>query len=162
MAMLAIPLPGFSACNVEPQDMYQLFVDYREKINSAGSLEDLTKYFTDNFNQYFQTKVENARNRISKGRHMARYWDNLNTAKDIVIVFDYSLTCEQQLSKLALISVLESSEASEGQEVELWRVTIRYHFEHKLWKIDSFEYKKLEQEKKFLATDIKNNFAVIR
>ncbi len=93
---------------------------------------------------------------------MARYWDNLNTARDIVIVFDYSLTCNKQISKLSLISVLNSNSITEGQEVELWKVTIRYLYEHNQWKIDSFEYRKLKQGQKYLATDIKNNFVLIR
>jgi len=159
---LAIPLPGFADCAADPEKLYQSFVDYREQINTADRIENLSKYFSDNFNQYFQKKVDNARNRVSKGRHMARYWDNLNTAKDIVIIFDYSLTCDQDNSKLALISVLNSNASIEGQEVELWKVTIRYLLEHNQWKIDSFEYTKLDQGQKYLATDIKNNFVMIR
>ena len=162
LAMLTIPSTSYADCTVNSEKIYQLFVDYREQINTATTPEDLGKYFSDDFNHYFQNKVDNARNPGSKGHYMARYWDNLNTARDIVIVFDYSLTCNKHVSKLALIAVLNSSPATEGEIVELWKVKIRYIYEHKQWKIDSFEYNKLNQGQKYLATDIKNNFVLIQ
>jgi hypothetical protein len=156
------PSAGYTACTTDSENIYQLFVEYREQVNSATRLEDLNHYFSDNFNNYYLKKLDAATTETDKGRLMARYWDNLNTARDIIIVFDYSLNCDKQLADLKLISVLSSKTAVVGQEVELWKVTVRYRNENDQWKIDSFEYDKLGRGQEYLATDIKNNFVLIR
>jgi len=164
LSLTTMLAPSFSHANCEasPETIYQLFVDYREQINIAARLEDLQEYFSDNFNRYFLNKLNAASNETSKGEYMARYWDNLNTAKDIVIVFDYSIACRNDSANLALIAALSSNSATVGQEVELWKITIRYLLEKQEWKIDSFSYEKLRHGKQYLATDIKNNFVLIR
>lgn len=162
LATMLAPSFSHADCEASPATIYQLFVNYREQINVASRLEDLQEYFSDNFNRYFLNKLNAASNETSKGQYMARYWDNLNTARDIVIVFDYSLTCRNDFANLALIAALSSNSATIGQEVELWKITIRYLNEKQDWKIDSFAYEKLRHGKQYLATDIKNNFVLIR
>lgn len=131
-------------------------------INTASRLEDLTGYFSNNFNQYFGNKLASAGDKVSKQRYLTQYWDNLNTAKDIVIVFDYSVQCNKNDAILALVSILSSANATEGQEIELWNVKINYLNDNLEWKIDSFEYEKLGPRQNYLATEIKNNFVLIR
>lgn len=162
LVILLAPTFSYADCKVDRKTIYQLFVDYREQINRASRLEDLSGYFSDNFNRYFLNKLDATNNETTRGQYMARYWDNLNTARDIVIVFDYSLSCDDEIAKLALIAALSSNNAIEGQEVELWKITIRYLNENQDWKIDSFAYEKLPQGQQYLATDIKNNFVLIR
>ncbi|MCI0504555.1 MAG: hypothetical protein L0Z73_00450 [Gammaproteobacteria bacterium] len=162
LAVATWPPAVNAACAAEREKIYRLFIDYREQINTASRLEDLIPYFSDNFNGYFSNKLESARSESAKSRYLAQYWDNLNTARDIVIVFDYSLKCINDNARLTLVSVLSSNGVNEGQEVELWTVTINYLAENQQWKIDSFEYKKLGPDQKYLATGIKNNFLKIR
>lgn len=162
LVIISCPSAVYAACAAEREKIYPLFIDYREKINTATRVEELTPYFSGNFNGYFSTKLESARSETARSRYLAQYWDNLNTAKDIVIVFDYSLKCTNDNARLTLVSVLSSNGAQEGQEVELWAVTINYLAENQQWKIDSFEYKKLGPDQKYLATSIKNNFLIIR
>lgn len=149
-------------CEINTDNLYEQFKIYREHINTATRLEDLTNYFSQNFNQYFSDKLANARGETSKQRYLTQYWDNLNTAKDIVIVFDYSAKCDKKNATLILVSILDTNQSGEGQEVELWNVLIDYTKDNHEWKIDSFEYKKLGHRKDYLATEIKNNFVLIR
>jgi len=163
LVLIAFPSHSFADCAVERETIYRQFIDYREQINTASRLEDLTGYFSENFKQYFTAKLGSAAGETNKNRYLAQYWDNLNTAKDIVIVFDYSLRCDKNNNKasLSLVAVLSSNGVTEGQEVELWNVTVNYLNENQQWKIDSFKYKRLGPNQKYLATGIKNNFVLI-
>ncbi|WP_455208023.1 hypothetical protein [Kaarinaea lacus] len=153
---------AFAQCAVDSDKLYKLFTDYREQINTASKPEDLSAYFSENFNAYFTNKMNTARNETTRGHYLTQYWDNLNTAKDIVIVFDYTLTCDNNSANLALVSILSSNGTTEGREVELWNVAIKYLREDRQWKIDSFAYERLGSNQRYLATDIKNNFVLIR
>ena len=86
-----MPCLSNAQCDIEADKLYENFKNYRETINSASRLEDLTGYFSKSFNQYFSNKLATARGKNSKQRYLTQYWDNLNTAGDIVIVFDYSM-----------------------------------------------------------------------
>jgi len=156
-----MPCLGNAQCEIKTDNLYEQFKNYRENINTASRLEDLTGYFSNNFNQHFTNKLASASGKTGKQRYLTQYWDNLNTAKDIVIVFDYSVQCIKNNANLALVSILSSANASEGREVELWNVKINYTSENIDWKIDSFEYEKLGPRKDYLATEIKNNFVRI-
>jgi hypothetical protein len=158
----SMPCLSNAQCDMNADNLYEKFKNYRETINTASKLEDLTGYFSQNFNQYFSGKLTTARGNHSKQRYLTQYWDNLNTAGDIVIVFDYSMKCiTRNIVSLALVSILSQTDTSEGQEVELWSVKINYSREHLDWKIDSFEYETLGPGKNYLATEIKNNFVRI-
>jgi hypothetical protein len=157
----SMPCLSNAQCDMNADNLYEKFKNYRETINTASKLEDLTGYFSQNFNQYFSGKLTTARGNHSKQRYLTQYWDNLNTG-DIVIVFDYSMKCiTRNIVSLALVSILSQTDTSEGQEVELWSVKINYSREHLDWKIDSFEYETLGPGKNYLATEIKNNFVRI-
>ena len=163
-AISAVVVPGVAhaKCEINADNLYEQFKSYREQINTAARLEDLTIYFSQNFNQYFTDKVTHSRGKISKQRYLNQYWDNLNTAKDVVIVFDYTMQCDSTKTSLVLTAILNTNQSNEGQEVDLWNVTINYTKDDPDWKIDSFEYKKLGSRKNYLATEIKNNFVIIR
>ncbi|WP_455200129.1 hypothetical protein [Kaarinaea lacus] len=156
-----ISCPADAKCEINADNLYEQFKNYREHINTATRLEDLTNYFSQNFNLYYSDKLANARGEASKQRYLTQYWDNLNTLKDIVIVFDYSAKCDKGIATLALVSILDTNQSDEGQEVELWNVLIDYTQDNHAWKIDSFEYKKLGSRKDYLATEIKSNFVRI-
>ena len=149
-------------CHVDANALYKSFKRYREQINTATKLEDLTQFFSANFNQYFTNKLESADSDDVYHTYLTQYWDNLNTAKDIVIVFDYSAHCHNREARLALASILSSETATKGLKVNLWSVTVNYISEDNQWKIDSFEYEKLHAGQKYSATDIKDNFVKIR
>ena len=157
-----LPYLASAKCDIETNNLYELFKNYREQINTATKLEDLNVYFSQNFNQYYSDKLTHARGELSKQRYLNQYWDNLNTTKDVVIVLDYSVRCDKGNAALELVSILNIDQPNEGQEVELWNVIINYVKDKLDWKIDSFEYKKLDSRKNYLATEIKDNFVLIR
>jgi hypothetical protein len=149
-------------CQVDATTLYKSFKHYRQQINTATKMEELTHFFSANFNRYFTNKLESADSDDVYQTYLTQYWDNLNTAKDIVIVFDYSAHCHNSAAHLVLVSILSSEPATIGSKVELWSVTINYINESNEWKIDSFDYGKLHAGRKYTTTDIKDNFIKIR
>ena len=87
--LVAITSSNFAkaACNIDNNEFYNSFKSYREQINTASRLEDLNHFFSSNFNQYFTNKLDAADNDTLNRQYLTQYWDNLNTAKDIVIVY---------------------------------------------------------------------------
>ena len=164
-ALLLFPLFTYAQCQTQAQSLYGAFKTYRERINSATALEHLTGYFSANFNSYYTGKLANAENADSKSRYLTQYWDNLNTAKDIVIVYDYALTCktrDQDRAILTLLAILDQPYAVVQPRAELWAVKIHYVNEGQQWLIDSFEYEQSRIERAFEEQQIVDNFVVIR
>jgi hypothetical protein len=147
-------------CHVDANALYKSFKSYRQQINTATKLEDLTHFFSANFNHYFTNKLESADTDEIYNTYLTQYWGNLNTAKDVVIVINYSVHCQNSDARLVLVSIL-SGTATKGSKVDLWNVTINYIHENNDWKIDSFEYEKLNARHKYSETDIKDNFVKI-
>ena len=150
-------------CDVEAAQLYEAFKLYRERINTATQLEQLTPYFSSAFNQYYADKLSLDR---ETRRYLTHYWDNLNTAKDIVIVYDYSAKCEQaDRAALRLLVILNEpglSETPPESRLDLWHVTVYFQREEEYWLIDSFEYRKSRSNKSFSENHIIDNFAVPR
>lgn len=150
----------FANCQSEPDALYTAFKKYRNQINSATQLNDLTPYFSSRFKQYYTEKLANPENKSKRTRFLTHYWDNLNTAKDIIIVYEYVARCKQQRATLKLLTVLEQPRQSAAQ-VDLWNVTIYYVKEGASWLIDSIEYEKSNSLRTFEEQQIVDNFAVI-
>lgn len=151
-------LPVYAACQIDSQKFYAFFKQYRLEINSAENLSQLSRFFTTNFNQYYEEKIAAAKNESFRQRYFSQYWDNLNTAKDVVIVYDYSAACDQNSSTLNLISALNENQNYPSVNIDLWSIAVHYNFENNHWRIDSFEYNKLPSSKNFLNKAIVDNF----
>ena len=108
--------------------------------------------------------MRSASSELIRQRYLAQYWDNLNAARDVVIVFDYSLQCDGQRATLNLISILDNTQARVGQQIRLWQVAIKYVQARQEWKIDSITYEELNHSnsKSYQANEIINNFLNIR
>jgi hypothetical protein len=153
-------------CELDATHLYGVFKQYREHLDRADHWQQLTPYFSNAFNQYYTTKLASA---DAKSRYLAHYWDNLNTAKDIVIIYTYTAQCrnEGQQATLKLLAVLdrpfsEPSLATQPALVDLWNVRVYYVKEGGRWLIDSFEYDKSQSQQTFKESQIVDNFAVIR
>jgi len=163
LVIITVSPAARAECNVDSNTLYKSFKRYREQINNATQLEELTRYFSENFKQYFTNKLASADNDDARRTYLTQYWNNLNTVRDVVIVFDYTAHCEHNDAVLKLISVLSPLTTSKsGRKVDLWSVTVHYINEHNQWKIDSFEYVRLNGRKKYQEADIKDNFVKIR
>lgn len=163
LAMITVSPAAWAKCHVDNNTLYKSFKHYREQINSATKLEDLTLYFSENFKRYFTDKLESADNDDARRAYLTQYWNNLNTVKDVVIIYDYTAHCSRNKAHLKLISVLSPlTTGKSSRKVDLWSVTVHYINEHNKWKIDSFEYVKLNSRKKYPEADIKDNFVKIR
>lgn len=148
-------------CQIDAHMLYETFKSYRAQVNTATRLEDLTSYFSGGFKQYYTEKLANPENRNKQTRFLTHYWDNLNTAKDIIIVYEYSAQCQQQNATLELLVILDQPGQSTRQ-VDLWKVKIHYTNEKSSWLIDSIEYEKSDSQRTFEEQQIIDNFAVIR
>jgi hypothetical protein len=129
-------------------------------------LQHLTPYFSDAFNQYYSAKLVPG---DSHDRYLTHYWDNLNTAKDIVIIYQYTVQCSNQSDNatLNLLAILEQPFSEQGSTsqsalVDLWEVKVHYVKQGQRWLIESFEYLKSPSEQTFTESQIVDNFAVIR
>ena len=159
---LAAPLASYADCHEEADAFYQRFKAYRQHINTASHIADLTPYFSNTFIQYFEVKLLAADSDDEKRRYLTQFWDNLNTAKDIVIIFDYSVQCFNKKTNLDLIAVLDTNQGKDHQTIKLWKVGVSYVLEQDTWKINAFEYQEYNKPEKYIATDIKDNFTRIR
>lgn len=169
--LLLTPLFGHAApvqarCPVNAADLYAEFKQYREHLNSASRLKQLTPYFSNAFNQYYSAKLMPG---ATQGRYLTHYWDNLNTAKDIVIIYQYTVQCANHgdNATLTLLAILEQPFSEQGSTtqtglVDLWEVSVHYVKQGRRWLIDSFEYIKSPSEQTFTESQIVDNFAVIR
>ena len=162
-----ICLPGLAHgdCQFDAAGLYGSFKKYREQINSAVKLEQLTPYFSTAFNRYYTSKLENPELLDSKTRYLTQYWDNLNTAKDIVIVYDYSVSCDtpgESAAVLTLLVVLDQPDAAAQSIVDLWNVKIHYVNEDAHWLINSMEYTKSRSRRSYHESQIVDNFVVVR
>jgi hypothetical protein len=153
-------------CQVNSADLYAEFKHYREHLNRANRLQHLTPYFSNAFNQYYAAKLKPGETR---GRYLTHYWDNLNTAKDIVIIYQYTMQCANHgdSATLNLLAILEQPFSEQGATtqsglVDLWEVKVHYVKQGQRWLIDSFEYIKSPSEQTFTESQIVDNFAVIR
>jgi len=158
---LGLPLPGSADCSINAEDLYAQFKSYRQQINTASRIEELTPYFSREFLQYYDLRLAGADNELEKRRNLTQFWDNLNTGRDIIIIFDYSVQCVHTKAILSLVAALESNQHRESTTVQLWHVRISYMMDDSLWKINAFEYETLNNGKSYLATDIKDNFVMI-
>lgn len=161
-AVLMLPLLGRAECETDRVSLYAVFKQYREQVNTATRLEHLTPYFSTTFNNYYTDKLETA---SSKTRHLTHYWDNLNTAQDIVIVYDYAAQClnsGKDKATLRILAILDQPMEPSQPRVDLWEVKVHYVKEGEHWLIDSFEYDKHPSDKTFEESQIVDNFAVIR
>ena len=157
-------------CEIDAVSLYASFKKYREQVNTATTLEHLTPYFSTAFNQYYTTKLENPESSDSKTRYLTQYWDNLNTAKDIVIVYDYSLGCalggnknvNAGITTLQLLAVLDQPAVAGQRKVDLWTVKIHYVNEGQRWLIDSMEYGKSRSKRNYDESQIIDNFVMVR
>lgn len=159
-ALLALPWPAWAQCAMDTDGLYGLFKRYREQVNTASRLEDLTAYFSSAFNGYYAAKMPYAPN---GSRYLTQYWENLNSAKDIVIIYDYKARCmSADRAGLSLLAILNKPSAPPQPQVDLWNVTVHYVREGGQWLIDSFEYHKSESQRMFSESEIVDNFAVVR
>lgn len=169
LTILASPLVQ-GACRADAHAMYNVFKNYRQHLNSATQIDELTPYFSSAFNHYFSGRLKKLKNPSAHGRFLARYWDNLNTARDIIIVFDYRAHCVDNSPVLELVAVLDTSANAENNTetgasntaVQLWRITLYFVHEQNHWKINSFEYQKEGGSRQYVASDIIDNFVRIR
>jgi hypothetical protein len=153
-------------CELDATQLYRVFKQYREHLNRADHWQQLTPYFSNAFNQYYTSKLGSA---DAKSRYLAHYWDNMNTAQDIVIIYAYTAQCRSQAQQatLTLLVVLdrpfsEPSLLTQPALVDLWNVKVYYVKEDGRWLIDSFEYNKSRSQQTFKESQIVDNFAVIR
>lgn len=168
--VLTMPQSVFGACGASQDSLYSVFKSYRQILNTDHQIDDLKLYFSTNFNEYYQTKLLATQTDSTYKRFLTQYWDNLNTARDIVIVFDEHELCRKNTARLELVTTLDtgtrdpasSNGADDGANVQLWRVRIYFVREAGHWKIDSFEYRKIHAAGKYLASDIIDNFVLIR
>ncbi len=149
-------------CGTDADTLYAKFKEYREQLNQSSNIEPLSKFYSGNFNLYFTDKMNSAKSEIIRQQYLNQYWDNLNTANDIVIVFDYSTQCTDNQVSLLLVTILDNTNVVEGQEIELWNVAVNYVKDKDGWKIDSITYEKRANSQKYLASEIKSNFLKIR
>lgn len=158
-ALLTLPLSAYAQC--EADGLYAAFKQYREHVNIATHLDHLTPYFSTAFKNYYAAKLASA---ADKTRYLTHYWDNLNTAKDIVIVYQYAVQCanNDEQATLTLLAVLNQPLPPQQWRVDLWEVKVHYVKEGQTWLIDSFEYAKSQSDKTFHENQIVDNFAVIR
>ena len=162
--LLILPLLARAQCDIDHTDLYAVFKQYREQVNTARRLEQLTPYFSTVFNSYYTAKLASA---STKTRYLTHYWDNLNTGQDIVIVYEYAARCinkgkGQGQATLTLLTILNQPLAPPQPRVDLWEVHIHYLNEGERWLINSFEYNKSHSDKTFEENQIIDNFAVIR
>ncbi|MGD8570431.1 MAG: hypothetical protein PVJ39_20245 [Gammaproteobacteria bacterium] len=157
-----------AACRTDAEAMYSAFKSYRQHLNTATHIDELKPYFSTVFNQYYMGRLKKLKSPSASGRFLARYWDNLNTAMDIVIVFDFRAHCVNNSPALELIAVLDTPSTSNNRTnapngtVQLWRITLYFVYEQNGWKIDSFEYQKDGGSRQYVASDIIDNFVRIR
>jgi hypothetical protein len=160
--LLMWPVLGQAQCASESAELYVVFKQYRESVNTATHLNQLIPYFSTAFNNYYTAKLASA---AGKPRHLTHYWDNLNTAKDIVIVYDYAARCtskDKNQATLSLLAILDQPLTPPQPQVDLWTVKVHYVKEGQTWLIDSFEYDKSHSDRTFEENQIVDNFAVIR
>ncbi|WP_455210176.1 hypothetical protein [Kaarinaea lacus] len=161
-ALSMLPLLVHAQCELDDAGLYADFKRYREHVNVATHIDHLTPYFSTAFNDYYLSKLASTDSKI---RYLTHYWDNLNTAKDIVIVYDYAVQCANNGEKatLALLVILDQPFEPQQLRVDLWDVKVHYVKEGETtWLIDSFEYAKSHTEKTFEESQIVDNFVVIR
>ena len=161
VTLLIMPSIGRAQCKPDDAGIYALFKQYREQVNIATQLDQLTPYFSTTFNNYYTDKLASA---TVKSRYLTHYWDNLNTAKDIVIVYEYAVQCAKtdEQATLTLLVILDQPLTPQQQIVDLWEVKVYYLMEGDAWLIDSFEYAKSHSGNTFEESQIVDNFAVIR
>jgi hypothetical protein len=152
------PAHASGGCNIEADELYQRFKAYRLQINTAKRLEQLNVFFSTNFIRYYEEKLRQAAGKNAKQRYLNQYWYNLTTADDVIIVFDYDMRCTGALSVLQLISVLQSTVASNDPTIELWQVNVYYTMENGHWLINSFEYQPYRQRATEMDREAKDNF----
>ncbi|KPJ95013.1 MAG: hypothetical protein AMJ53_03890 [Gammaproteobacteria bacterium SG8_11] len=155
-------LPWCALAQCDANSVYAAFKQYREQVNSATHLEQLSPYFSTTFNQYYTAKLASEK---GSTRYLTHYWDNLNTAQDIVIVYDYAVRCsgkENNQATLTLLAILNQPSTTPQPQVDLWMVKIHYVKEDQQWLIESFEYDKSRSNEVFEENQIVDNFAVIR
>jgi|GEM_PF-1692520 len=161
-ALLLLPLLAHARCEeIENESLYAVFKQYREQVNVAKHLDELTPYFSTDFNNYYTVKLASAE---SKTRYLTHYWDNLNTAKDVLIVYRYTVECTPngEQATLGLLAILDEPLSPQQQRVDLWEVKVHYVKEGQAWLINSFEYAKSQSKETFEESQIVDNFVVIR
>ena len=107
LAFLYAPLSQ-AKCQTEPAAVYQHFKNYRLKLAHATRLEQLSPFFSSRFNQYYLEKLSPGNNDHVAQDYLKQYWLNLNTAQDIVIVYEYALHCTEAATILQLTTILGS------------------------------------------------------
>ncbi|MGD8886077.1 MAG: hypothetical protein PVF34_10665, partial [Gammaproteobacteria bacterium] len=86
---------------------------------------------------------------------------------------DFWARCINNTPALHLVAVLDNTAVNKADngaangDVKLWQVTVYFMYEHNNWKIDSFEYRKLQRRtskssRQYTAPDIIDNFVNIR
>jgi hypothetical protein len=137
---MAWPWSASASCDIDADSLYEQFKTYRRHINNANSLSELAPYFSTSFNQYYRNKLQSTTDQSASRRYLTQYWDNLNTAKDVVVVYDYSMRCRDSTAILELVAVLSPEKYDTGNKVDLWGIKIHYINENKNWVINSFEF----------------------
>lgn len=141
-------------------NFYQQFIRYRQAVNSANAPQDLAKYFSPTFNRYFEKKLEKASTDEEKSRALGQYWDNLNSAADVVSVYRQQLECHRDHPVLVLLGSLKSDLPKIGEIIPLWRIHIEYSRQpNGDWRIENIEFNKLKKTPAPLR--LLNNFSVI-
>lgn len=167
---LLLPVLVCADCEIDAANLYASFKKYREQLNSASRLTQLMPYFSTAFNRYYSDKLENSESEDNKAHYLTQYWNNLNTAKDIVIVYEYSVDCERAKDKnktagaavLSLLVILDQPGVAALSTVDLWYVNVYYVNEAGLWLINSIEYTKSPSPRIYHEKQIIDNFAVVR
>jgi len=138
---------------------YHHFVAYRQAINKARAPADLAKYFTPAFNAYFQQQLAQASNDKEKNRALLQYWDNLNSAADVISVYRYNWSCRHNRNLLVVLGSLKSDLPDIGGTIAVWRIRVEYKQSGDNWLIDNIEFNKSNKTPKHLR--LLNNFTVI-
>ena len=147
------------AGNADRLHLYQRFVDYRKAINRARVPDDLAIFFSPQFINYYQRQWRQAQSDDAKNRALNQYWDNLNSAADIVSVYNRRVNCKKDNAILSLIASLRSDLPEIGGTIGMWRIQIEYTYGPDRWLIDNFEFNKLKTAPKQLR--LLDNFVVI-
>ena len=141
--------------------LYEHFKNYRQQINQADQLEQLSRFFSNSYKQYYKSKINKAVGKHEKQRYLNQYWDNLGIAKDIIIVYDYDIVCRDNDAILKLTTVLDNKTTDATSTVDFWRVTVRYEQEGQMWRISQLEYNKSGSNEPLLEANIVDNFLIL-
>lgn len=156
IAIFGKPADAASGCET---DLYTLFKQYRMQLITAQQFEDLSPYFSENFNAYYRSRMANKSDRDS---YIDQYWKNLIRARELMITYSYRQHCAPPKAMLSIIGLLALDGQRRGETLDLWRLDVEYLQETSGWKINAFEYNLARNQNPSGNVTILDNFSVIQ